>query len=216
MVGRGDRLEGRRHAAGEPDRTLVVLADSNRLQGIRALIRDEWLGERPVHRSDRNEAGNVGDRIRDAGAVVVVVREPALRVRVIERRREGHGEPVRKRLIHVGPQSLTLEPRVADDPAVTLHIARQEVARIPSAARHIELGLVVHRLLARDVPQMIVRRQHPVHLVGSDQRAVPEQVERRRGVEHARVEPALARHRQKCAGPVASVSSVRRHSLEVS
>src|SRR5207248_6417867 len=99
VVGSGDRLKRRRHATGETDGTLVVLAECNGLQRIGAFVRDSRLREDAVHRGNWDVAGNVGDRIGDAGAVVVVVRESALRVRVIERGGEGHGEPVRKRLI---------------------------------------------------------------------------------------------------------------------
>src|SRR5712691_5847657 len=103
VVGGRDRLVGGRDSAGETRRGLVVLAERDVLQRIRLQIADSRLWERPVDGGDRNEAGNVGERISDAGAVVVVVREPALRVRVIERGREGHAEPVRKGLIYIGP-----------------------------------------------------------------------------------------------------------------
>ena len=115
-----DRLPGQRRTAGEAKHHLVVATQIGRLQGVRPEIRDGRLGERAVHRLDRHERRDVGQRVRDTRTVVVVVGEPLVGLVPVEGRVDAEAPAARERLIEVHAEALALVERVVDDGAIAL------------------------------------------------------------------------------------------------
>src|SRR3989454_11869252 len=97
-------------------RSLVVRPEGGRLQRVSSEVaQPTGIRERAVRRLQGHEARDVGERVGDTGARVVVVGKPALRGGAVERRAERHAEPIRKALVDVGAQRLPLGAGVLDD-----------------------------------------------------------------------------------------------------
>ena len=184
------RLPSQRRTAGEAKHHLVVATQIGRLQGVGSEIRDGRLRVGAVHRLDRHERRDVGERIRDAGTVVVVVGESLVGLVPAERRINAQAPAARKRLVEVDTEALALVERVVDDSAIALGAARDEIARVLGPPAQVQGGFVRQRLVPGNLLQVVEERQLAVH----DVRPHPSVAvlrEGRGGVEHARARAPL-------------------------
>src|SRR4029077_14961776 len=98
---RGQRLVGQLRSPREAQRDFFVGTERGGLQRVGRLVGNGGLRVHPVDREQRLEARDVGDRVGDAGAIVIVVGESPVRLGPVERARERQLQPFRKRLIDI-------------------------------------------------------------------------------------------------------------------
>ena len=185
QLGWADDLRGlirQRPAAGEAEDGFVVRSKRDGLQRVRVQVCERRQRKLTTLRLDIEEPRNVGDRVGDAGAVVVVVREAL--VRLVPRPRGGHAqlEPVGKRLVHVGADVLAVVERAGDDAAVVHGPGRQEIPGVLRSAADVEVGAVGEWLVPSDLSQVIVVRDPAAYTVRAHRRRVVRK-EPRYGVE---------------------------------
>src|SRR5205823_7008565 len=149
----------------ETEDRLVVGAEGDGLQRVRAQVGEGRLREDTTLGLNTEEARDVRNGVGDAGAVVVVVRKPLVRLIPGPRRVHAETQFVREDLLHVGSNVLAVVERVVDDAAVVDVAGGQEVRRVFVTTAHVEVCAVRERLVAADLLQVVIVGDRTTHRV---------------------------------------------------
>ena len=163
-----DCLVSQRSPTSETEDRLVVAAERDGLQRVRAQVGEGRLRKDTALGLNVEEAGDVRDGVGDAGAVVVVVRKPLVRLIPGPRRVHAEVQFVRKALLHVGSNVLAIVEGVVDDAAVVGVARGQKVRRILVAAAHIDVCAVGEWLVAGDLLQVVIVGDRTTHRIRPD------------------------------------------------